>query len=90
MLKTLKISFSLKNTYRVNSILYAIRQIPLIKRIIPSTVYQITGFKIFANILSVIWEIITVFLGKIIYFLIMIVAASEILNIPQKSPSESY
>ena len=90
MLKTLKISFSLKNTYRVNSILYAIRQIPLIKRIIPSTVYQITGFKIFANILSVIWEIITVFLGKIIYFLIMIVAASEILNIPQKSGSEIF
>ena len=31
MNKTLKITFSLKNTYRVNSILYALRQIPLIK-----------------------------------------------------------
>lgn len=88
MLKTLRLSFSLKNTYRVNSILYAIRQIPLIKRIIPSTVYRIQGFKIFANVLSVIWEILTVFLGKILYFLIMIVGAAEILNVPAKAGAQ--
>ena len=34
MIKTLRLSFSLKNTYRVNSILYAIRQIPLIGKIV--------------------------------------------------------
>lgn len=88
MLKTLRLSFSLKNTYRVNSILYAIRQIPLIKRIIPSTVYQIHGFKIFANVLSVLWEIMTVFLGKILYFLIMIVGAAELLNVPTESGAQ--
>lgn len=88
MLKTLKLSFSLKNTYRVNSILYAIRQIPLVKRIIPSTVYQIRGFKVFANVLSVIWEILTVFLGKILYFLIMIVGAAKILDVPEESGAQ--
>ena len=88
MLKTLRISFSLKNTYRVNSILYAIRQIPLIKRIIPATVYQIQGFKIFANILSVIWEILSVFLGKLLYFLMMIVGAAEILDVPAESGAQ--
>ena len=35
MLKTLRLSFALKNTYRVNGILYAIKQIPLIRRILP-------------------------------------------------------
>ena len=33
MNKTLKISFALKNTYRVNSILYGLKQIPLVKKI---------------------------------------------------------
>lgn len=88
MIKILRLSFSLKNTYRVNSILYAIRQIPLIKRIIPSTVYRIQGFKIFANVLSAIWEILTVFLGKVLYFLIMIVGAAELLNVPAESGAQ--
>ena len=64
MYKTLRISFSLKNTYRVNSILFAIKQIPLIKKILPDALYGVRGLKIFANIISVIWEVISVFLGK--------------------------
>ena len=72
MYKTLRISFSLKNTYRVNSILYAIKQIPLIKRILPDALYGVRGLKIFANIISVIWEIITIFIGKLLYFITMV------------------
>ncbi len=72
MLKTLRISFSLKNTYRVNSILYGIKQLPILKKILPAGIYQVRFFKIFANILSVIWEVISAFLGKLIYFLLMI------------------
>ena len=73
MLKTLKISFSLKNTYRVNGILYSLKQIPLIKRILPATLYRVRGLKIFANLLSLLWEIISVFLGKFLYFITMVV-----------------
>ena len=65
MNKTLKITFSLKNTYRVNSILYALRQIPLIKKLLPEMLYQVRGFKIFAKVLSVLWEVTSVFLGKL-------------------------
>ena len=72
MNKTLKITFSLKNTYRVNSILYALRQIPLIKKLLPEMLYQVRGFKIFANVLSVLWEVTSVFLGKLLYFLTMV------------------
>ena len=32
MLKTLRISFALKNTYRVNGILHSLKQIPLLKQ----------------------------------------------------------
>lgn len=73
MNKTLRISFSLKNTYRVNGILYSLKQIPLIKRILPVTLYRVRGLKIFANILSVLWEIISIFLGKFLYFITMVV-----------------
>lgn len=40
MNKTLKISFSLKNTYRVNGILFSLKQIPLLKRLLPATLYK--------------------------------------------------
>lgn len=72
MNKTLRISFSLKNTYRVNSILYSLKQIPLIKKLLPQMLYRVTAFKILANILSGIWEVLSVFLGKFLYFLIMV------------------
>lgn len=78
MLETLRITLSLKNTYRVNGILYSLKQIPILKKILPDELYKITGFKIFANILSLIWEVISVFLGKLIYFLLMIVLASKL------------
>ena len=65
MNKTLKISFALKNTYRVNSILYALKQMLLIKMILPSVLYGARGLKIFANILSAIWEILSAFFREV-------------------------
>lgn len=90
MIKTLRLSFSLKNTYRVNSILYAIRQIPLLKKVIPDSVYQIIGFKIFANVLSVIWEVISAFLGKLLYFLIMITGAAGLYGLAPEADSQIF
>lgn len=78
MLKTLKISFSLKNTYRVNSILFSLKQIPLLKKLLPETLYQVRGLKTFANVLSVLWEIISVFLGKLLYLLLMVGGAAPL------------
>lgn len=49
MNKTLKISFSLKNTYRVNGILFSLKQIPLLKRLLPATLYQVKGLKNFCK-----------------------------------------
>jgi hypothetical protein len=72
MYKTLKLSFSLKNTYRVNGILFSLKQIPLLKKLLPASLYQIKGLKVFANILSVLWEVISTFLGKFLYLVAMV------------------
>lgn len=75
MLKTLRFSFSLKNTYRVNGILYAIKQLPLLKKLLPDALYGVHGLKLLANILSCIWEIITIFAGKLLYLAGMVAGA---------------
>ena len=72
MNKTLKLSFSLRNTYRVNSILFSLKQIPLLKQLLPATLYQVKGLKLFANLVSVLWEIVSAFLGKFLYFITMV------------------
>ncbi len=72
MRNTLRTSFSLKNTYRVNSILYAIKQIPILKKILPDSLYRMIGFKIAGYIISVIWEIVSAIFGKAIYFGVLV------------------
>ena len=74
--RTFRISFALKNTYRVNSILYSIKQVPLLKRVLPESLYSVGGLKIFANIVAALWELLTAFGGKLIYFLTMICGIS--------------
>ena len=80
MHKTLRISFALKNTYRVNTILYSLKQIPGLKHLLPDTMYQEPVLKILANILSVIWEILSAFLGKFLYLLLMVFGVGMLYN----------
>ncbi len=75
MINTFITSFKLKNTYRTNSIIYSIKQLPIIKRILPNSLYKNRGLKIFANIISILYEIISIFIGKIIYIVAMIFMA---------------
>lgn len=72
MNKTLRIAFSLKNTYVVNSILYGIRQMPILKKILPVSLYQAQELKAFANVLTVLWELMTAFAGKLLFFLVAV------------------
>ena len=83
MNKTLRISFALKNTYRVNGILYAIKQVPLIKKLLPDTLYREHGLKVFANVISVIWEIASTFLGKLLYFATMVAGVGVLYQNPE-------
>ena len=40
------------------------KQIPIIRRVLPMSLYKNQSLKIFVTILNTIWEIISVFLGK--------------------------
>lgn len=78
MKKTLKITFTLKNTYRVNGIIYSLKQIPVIRKLLPQSLYRSHGLKTFAGVLSILWEIISTFAGKLIYLLLMINLVSSL------------
>ncbi len=85
MFKTLRISFSLKNTYRANSILYSLIQIPVVRKIIPSDIYSVRGLKILANVAAVIGEILSVFSGKLVYFLLLVMCITDLYELPYNS-----
>lgn len=72
MNKTLRTSFSIRNAYRVNAILFSIKQVPVLRKILPQQLYAVSGLKIFANIISVIWELLSAVLGKFLYLLLMV------------------
>ena len=72
MNKTLRISFSLRNAYKVNSILFSLKQIPAIKNLLPASLYGVRELIILANVLAVIWEIVEAVSGKLLYFLLML------------------
>ena len=72
MISTFLKAFNLKNTYQVNSIIYSISQLPLIGKLLPNSLYKNKIIKIIAYVLSIIWNIILIFLGKYIYILLMI------------------
>ncbi len=90
MINSFLISFSLKNTYRVNGILYSIKQIPLIGRIIPSSLYSVSGLKVLANVISAIWEVISIFAGKAIYLSIMFFGVQSVFENVQISHSAIF
>ena len=66
MFKIFRIAFSLKNTYRVNTILFSLKQIPLVKRLLPLRLYQSRGLKRLGLVLSIFWEIAGALLGKLL------------------------
>ena len=74
MLKTFIQSFKLCNTYKVNTIIYSIKQIPIIKKILPNSLYKSKALKIIGNIISILMEIASIFLGKLLYIALMIFA----------------
>lgn len=76
MLDTFIISFRLRNTYKVNSIIYSIKGLPIVNKILPNRLYKSGALKGFANILSILWEIISTFLGKFFYVCLMLFLVS--------------
>ena len=80
MLNSFLLSFKLKNAYRVNSIIYSLKHTPLIKKLFSYSLYNSKGLKIFANIISTIIEIISIFLGKLLYLLLFYTTTVPLYN----------
>ena len=72
MLHSFLLSFRLRNTYKVNTFIYALKSIPGIKRLLPDKLYQNRILKIIGNIISILLEIADIFLGKFLYIFLMI------------------
>lgn len=72
MTDSFKISFKLKNAYRINGIIYTLKSTPLIKKLLPSTLYGSRDLKTIINVISVIWEVISIFIWKALYLLLMV------------------
>ncbi len=72
MINTFITSFKLKNTYKVNGIIYSLKQLPIIKKLLPSSLYGSRGLKTFANIMSGFMELGGIFLGKALYLLVCV------------------
>ncbi|MFQ8661279.1 MAG: hypothetical protein ACLR9X_04170 [Clostridia bacterium] len=80
MIKSFITSFKLKNTYKVNSIIYSIKQLPIIKKILPNKLYQNKALKVIGNIISALWQLISVFLGKFLYIFLMIAIVTPMIS----------
>lgn len=66
MLSTFAITRSMRKTYRMNGILYAIQRTPIIGKFLPDRIYAAEGLKIFAQIISTMGELLGIFFGKAI------------------------
>lgn len=80
MFKTFKISYALKNTYFLNAFIYSLKQIPLIGRLIPQSVYGVDGLKTLMYFLAFAKEVVTTFLGKFLYLLLMVMLPLKIFD----------
>ena len=58
MLDTLIKSLQIKMTYRVNTIIYAIKQIPILKSIFSDKLYSLAWLKALLTVISIFREII--------------------------------
>lgn len=84
MISTFITSFRLRKTYKANTIIYSLKSIPLVKNLLPDSLYASSSLKTFANIISIIIEFGSIFIGKMLYLLLMILAPLIVMKVPQK------
>ncbi len=66
------ISYKVKMAYRVNTIIYSLKQFPILGKIIPDGLYGNDGLKILGYIISFGYELFSMLVGKIIYIFLML------------------
>jgi len=74
MFDTFLISFRLRIAYRINSFLHGLKTLPLIRRLLPTALYDHQGLKAAATIVALLKEFFGMFLGRLLYFTLMFLA----------------
>ena len=85
MLNTFKTSFKLKLAYTVNSTLYGIKQLPIIKKVLKDDLYKSEGLKIVSGILGILLVIGNHVLKKLLYFAILMFLPTLLFKVPPSS-----
>lgn len=78
MVNDFLLSFQIRNTYLANSIIYLLKKLPFLGKLIPSTLYSNSGLKTFAQFIGFLFEMFSFFIGKFLYLSIMIVSVSAL------------
>ena len=66
-----------ENKRQVNSI----KQIPFLKDILPSNLYASNKIKTFAKVLAFIYEVLTLFIWKLLYLMMIIIKMMKVFEI---------
>ena len=74
------ISYKVKMAYRVNTVIYSLKQFPLIGKIIPDGLYGNDGLKVLGYIISFGYELFSMLAGKIIYIFLMLYLPLTMMN----------
>lgn len=72
MYRTLMTSFRLGNAYGANTVIYRLRRMPLIKKIIPTDLYKNKALKRIALVICALFKTLWVFMSKFLYLGIMV------------------
>ena len=72
MFKALRQSFALRCTTRTNQLLYFLRSLPLIKKVVHDDVYGVDGFKVVAYVLVLLWTFVKNIAFKFAYVALLI------------------
>ena len=78
MVKTLRISFALELTTKVNAILYGFKHLPLLRKWLPDDLYKTKWLKFIAAVFALMWEIFTGLAGKFLFLLVMVLLPANL------------
>lgn len=79
MVKTLRLTFSLRMATKVNAILYGFKHLPLLRKWLPDDIYRVQWLKFIAVIISLMWELFAALAGKWLFLLLLVMLPAEAL-----------
>ncbi len=89
-MKTLIKSLRLENAYTTNKTIYFLKSFPLIKNILPVSLYKSTALKVIGFIVSIFRALRITFLGKILSFLSLYVVVFALLQVNPDTTASNF